>query len=262
DAAGGTIYFENDPAEPGYNPNEEHALMIAGRAYALRDDLNTAQTTSSPYVLVRYKNAVDKRPDMRVFRVLRENETHTFTYTARAGTVLQPPMPLAVMPPPLDDDGDSYNTEVTPENLDPALNVPGNAAADFEHYNRFTYEDRKGLKWVYRGQHNPDGSLPALGMKFYYATLEGFAYPNAVTGVDEAPEAGTITPFLHDGVNGSKVTGTAITARPVTDSVIISKGDLKDRQKMPVSLMPPGLLESLPERKALELLKYLLSKRE
>jgi len=44
--------------------------------------------------------------------------------------------------------------------------------------------------------------------------------------------------------------------------VIISKADLKSRQKMPVSLMPPGLLESMPERKALELLKYLLSKRE
>ena len=211
DAATGTIYFENNPAKVGYNPNEEHALMIAGRAYALRDDLNTAQTTSSPYVLVRYKNAVDDRPDMRAFRVLRENETYTFTYNARAGTVLQPPMPLAVMPPPLNDDGDSYNTEVTPANLDPAVNVPGGGLGELAHYNRFTYEDRKGLKWIYRGQHNPNGNLPALGMKFYYATLDGFAYPNATTGVDQAPVIGTITPFLHDGINGDKVTGTSIT---------------------------------------------------
>jgi hypothetical protein len=211
DAAAGTIYYENDPNEIGYNPNEEHALMIAGRAYALRDDLNTAETTSSPYVLVRFKNAVDKRPDMRAFRVLRENETYTFTYNARAGTVLQPPMPLAVMPPPLDDDGDSSNTEVTPANLDPALSIPGSGLGELAHYNRFTYEDRKGLKWVYRGQHNPNGSLPALGMKFYYATLDGFAYPNATSGADEAPEVGTITPFLHDGVNGDKKTGTSIT---------------------------------------------------
>lgn len=211
DVASGTIYFENDPSQVGYNPNEEHAMMIAGRAYALRDDLNTAQTTSSPYVLVRFKNATDERPDMRIFRVLRENETWTFDYPARAGTVLQPPMPLAVMPPPLDDDGESHNTEVTPDNLDPALNIPGGGLGELVHYNRFTYEDRKGLKWVYRGQHNPNGSLPALGMKFYYATLEGFAYPNATTGVDEAPETGTITPFLHDGENGTKITGTSIT---------------------------------------------------
>ena len=25
----GAIYYENDPAQPGYNPNEEHALMLA-----------------------------------------------------------------------------------------------------------------------------------------------------------------------------------------------------------------------------------------
>ena len=48
----------------------------------------------------------------------------------------------------------------------------------------------------------------------------------------------------------------------MTESIVISKADVKDRQKMAASLMPPGLLEALPERKALELLKYLLSKRE
>ena len=44
-------------------------------------------------------------------------------------------------------------------------------------------------------------------------------------------------------------------ARTVTQSLIISKAGLKSRQKMPASLMPPGLLESMPERKSLELLK-------
>jgi len=211
DAAAGTIYYENDPAKTGYNPNEEHALMIAGRAYALRDDLNTAETSSDPYVLVRYTNAVDMRPDMRAFRVLRENEIHTFDYDARAGTVLQPPMPLAVMPPPLRPDGTSRNLEVTPDHLDPAVNIPPGGLGELAHYNRFTYEDRKGLKWIYRGQHNPDANLPALGMKFYYATLAGFAYPNPVTGIDEAPAPGTLTPFLHDGLEGDKKTGTSIT---------------------------------------------------
>jgi hypothetical protein len=38
-------------------------------------------------------------------------------------------------------------------------------------------------------------------------------------------------------------------------------GAVKDRQKLPVSIMLPGLLEALPERKVLELLKYLLSRR-
>lgn len=213
DAAQGFIYYENDPAKPGYNPNEEHALMISGRAYALRDDLNTPATTSSPYVLVRHTNALDGRPDMRVFRVLRENETHTFDYPAMAGTVLRPPSPLNVMPPPLDANGNSKNTEVTPQSLDPALNIPGGGLGDRAHYNAFTYEDRKGLKWIYRGQHNPDGNTPALEMKFYYNTLEGFAFPNPVTGINDAPEVGTITPYLHDGQNGDNKTGTPITVR-------------------------------------------------
>jgi len=210
DAAGGTIYVENNPASLGYNPNEEHAQMIAGRAYALRDDLNVPQFSSSAYVLVRYRNAVDLRPDMRAFRVLRENETHTFTYNARAGTILNPPLPLAVMPPPLVN-GESRNLEVTPPNLDPPANIPGGGLGALERYRRFTYEDRKGIKWIYRGQHNPDGTPPSLGMKFYYATQDGFAYPNAATGVNEAPALGTITPFLWDGATGDRQTGTAIT---------------------------------------------------
>ena len=50
--AKGTIYTQNDPSSAGYNPNEEHALMIAGQAYALRDDLNVTTGTnfSSPSV--------------------------------------------------------------------------------------------------------------------------------------------------------------------------------------------------------------------
>jgi hypothetical protein len=38
--ANGGIYFQNDASQPGFNPNEEHALMQGGQAFALRDDLN------------------------------------------------------------------------------------------------------------------------------------------------------------------------------------------------------------------------------
>lgn len=37
-------------------------------------------------------------------------------------------------------------------------------------------------------------------------------------------------------------------------------GEIKTRQKLAQSLMPPGLLEALPERKVIELLKFLTSK--
>jgi putative membrane-bound dehydrogenase-like protein len=92
--------------------------------------------------------------------------------------------------------------------------------------------------------------------------LENIIDPNAVVG--DNFQLHVLTKKDGSVISGviEQETDTAITARTVTESAIISKADLNSRQKMPVSLMPPGLLESMPERKALELLKYLLSKRE
>jgi putative membrane-bound dehydrogenase-like protein len=92
--------------------------------------------------------------------------------------------------------------------------------------------------------------------------LENIIDPNAVVG--DNFKLHVLTKKDGSVVSGviEQETDTAITARTVTESVVISKSDLKERQKTPVSLMPPGLLEALPERKALELLKYLLSRRE
>jgi len=103
--AKGDIYYENNSNNPGYNPNEEHALMIAGQAYALRDDLNihrvNANYSSSPYVLLEYTDG-NGRPNMRAFQVLREQPELgiTFDYDVDAGTILQAPMPLPLLPKP------------------------------------------------------------------------------------------------------------------------------------------------------------------
>lgn len=99
--AKGQIYYQNDRNQPGFNPNEEHALMQGGQAYALRDDLNLTQGTnytSEPYVLIEY-TAEDNRPAMSVFKVRRERpETgDVFKYAVEAGTVIQPPMPLPLL---------------------------------------------------------------------------------------------------------------------------------------------------------------------
>lgn len=92
--------------------------------------------------------------------------------------------------------------------------------------------------------------------------LENIVDPNAVVG-------DSFQLHLLTKKDGSLVSGiieqesaTAVTMRTVTETVIVSKADLKERQKLPASLMPPGILEALPERKTLELLKYLLSKRD
>ncbi len=102
--AKGAIYYQNDRSFPGFNPNEEHALMQGGQAYALRDDLNVLsgpEYTSEPHVLVDYVES-DGRPALRVFRVLREkpSEGKVFDFAVVAGTVLQPPMPLPLLEVP------------------------------------------------------------------------------------------------------------------------------------------------------------------
>jgi hypothetical protein len=101
--AKGSIYFQNDSTQAGYNPNEEHALMQGGQAWALRDDLNITSGpnyTSDPYVLLDYVES-DGRPAMRVFKVLREKGNTRFNYQVEAGTILQPPMPLPIIEKPL-----------------------------------------------------------------------------------------------------------------------------------------------------------------
>lgn len=103
--AKGSIYYQNDPSLPGYNPNEEHALVQGGQAFALRDDLNITRGdhyTSEPYVLLDYTEA-DGRPAIRPFKVLREKPELgiTFDYARDAGSILQPPMPLPLLEKPL-----------------------------------------------------------------------------------------------------------------------------------------------------------------
>ncbi len=102
--ARGSVYYQNDSTAFGYNPNEEHALMQGGQAYALRDDLNNTNYvgySSHPFVLLSYTES-DGRPAMRAFKVLREKPELgiTFNYQKEAGTILQPPMPLPLLEKP------------------------------------------------------------------------------------------------------------------------------------------------------------------
>ena len=100
--ANGSVYVQNDSTLHGYNPNEEHGLMSGGQAFALRDDLNitTAGPTysSAPFVLVDHLGS-DSRPDMAIFKVLREkpDEDIVFNFQRQVPLVLQAPMPLPLM---------------------------------------------------------------------------------------------------------------------------------------------------------------------
>jgi hypothetical protein len=184
--ANGLIYFQNDPTLDGFNPNDEHALMLAGRGYALRDDLATEQT-SQPWVLVRYTET-DGRPAIRPFHVSREDlaQDISFTYEVEAGRVLQAPFPLPLLPPVLDGKVPA-NREVSPGTED----LPTNSGAP-SNYKSFTYTDRKGTVWLYRGPHDGEGS-GLVRMQYYYPSQPGFYVP----GLAEQPAPGTAMPYLR-----------------------------------------------------------------
>ena len=204
--AKGSIYVQNDPAKVGYNPNEEHALMSGGQAYALRDDLNRVASTSpavltgegttyssAPYVLLDYTGS-DGRPSMKAFKVLREKPQAglVFDYIVTAGgnvdrsgagRVLQAPMPLPLLEAPTEfvsvDFGAVTTSTLTNYNTEPSA-----AAGDFPdgwspsmtniypNYAKFTYRDRKQNFWVLRGLH---AGLPALQAGTYNSSNNTFS---------------------------------------------------------------------------------------
>jgi hypothetical protein len=194
----GSLHIQNVADAIGYNPNEEHAVMTGGVVYALRDDLNNTSAgssyTSEKFVLLSYTSPTDGRPAMTAFKVLRENATYTFNYPVTAGTMLQPPMPLAVLPLALDPSTKvSKNREATVTNgSDSSLLNAGVPTALRTTYQKFTFKDRKGFDWVYRGPHATSATNAAFGMQFWYPMQSGFFIPGLAT----QPTVGTPLPFL------------------------------------------------------------------
>jgi hypothetical protein len=188
----GDIYFQNDPTRPGYNPNEEHALMLGGQAYALRDDLNITNVngySSAPYVLIEYMDS-DSRPSMSAFKVRREAPEAgiLFDYVVEAGTLLQEPMPLPLLPLPIVGSGASavnYNVEPSSSSGDLPIGwSPSDASGPYGYYGSFTYQDRNHDYWVYRGLH---AGLPPLQVGQYNANNNTFGPLPPATAVLNQP---------------------------------------------------------------------------
>lgn len=124
-----SIYNQPNPMLAGYNPNEEHALIsdstidksaqIRPAAFALRNDLNILTQdesyTSSPYVLVQYRNLLSGQSDdwrMLVYEVQLSDQftphvegmtpgsstdSYSFEYTMKAGEPVTALYPLNIV---------------------------------------------------------------------------------------------------------------------------------------------------------------------
>ncbi len=105
------IYIQNEINQPGYNPNDEHAIMAPSStgtgyeaAFALRSDFgsgfaNDQASASDPYVLVKYFDNAQLLWRFRVFRVQATGAGfNSFRFNGTAGTTVSPPYPVRLLP--------------------------------------------------------------------------------------------------------------------------------------------------------------------
>lgn len=184
--SGGTpsIYGQNDASAPGYNPNEEHAILGQDRggwvAYALRDDLNIP-SSSPPFVLVNRSDPETSKPAMLVCRVLRTNEAFpAFAYNALVGDPLRGPRPLDLLP----------------------------NAAPTRATTPWAWRDR-ALTWWAVGAGAGDTGTASITMTNYYPMQIGFWFPQAT----DQPIPGAPIPWLP--LNGNPREPTSGTPQPV-----------------------------------------------
>ena len=179
------VYNQPDPAQPGFNPNEEHALVAPSflepsrkAVFALRNDLNqttpNANYTSSPYVLVNYRDDTDAAnpvQKMAVYAIALQdaattdarlpafNQTYTFRYQGIAGTKLQPAYPLGIV------------IGSNPQEETDGINV--------DLFRITYYEDHHKVPWIVSGDTDADNDIAAV---FYYALRGDFWHPTADVG--------------------------------------------------------------------------------
>ena len=159
------IYFQNNPAQAGFNPNDEHALRrpfgAAEGVFPLRDDLGTPMT-SEPYVLIRYRDVnAGGQWRMKVWRVVAEEAPFSFDYSARAGLLIQVPFPISTL-------------SAAPQ----TVGVSGPY-----------WRDRKLFFWARAA--GDDGGPAEIVMRYFYPVQPGFFFPQT-----NPPPVGTNVPLL------------------------------------------------------------------
>ncbi len=179
------VYVQNDSSLTGYNPNEEHGILVGGVMYALRSDLNQ-WNTSEPYALVEYSPVSGGwRRGLDVYHVVPTNSHYPrFEWDMEAGKMIQPPPPLRYM---------------LPDNLDGTHPDQGDEALIFR--------DRRRYYWAKQAADN--GGALEIGMRFYYPMQNGFWFPSLST----QPAPTTEVPWLS-GL-ASKPAGWELDGAPV-----------------------------------------------
>ncbi len=152
------IYVQNDVSAPGYNPNEEHALMLGPIAYALRCDLNITNRdsthTSWPFALVEYSPTTgDWRRALDVYQVVATNLHYPrFVQHIEAGRMIQPPAPLRSI-------------------------LPDNCVHTYVESSDITHVFRDRLRYYWAKQAANTGGKLDVVLRFFYPMQSGFWIP-------------------------------------------------------------------------------------
>ncbi len=184
------VYNQPDSANPGYNPNEEHALAAPSfrhsdaaprpnAAFALRNDLNLTNQdsddyTSDPFVLMQFYDNVAKKHGMIPYKVELTDESagYIFRYSMKAGDPVVAPYPLntviAATPP----------SEIFGRNGDPSQVC--------------YWLDHKGQSWAVSG----DSYLYSY---FWYPLTPSFWYDNGATPGDGTGDVGKSVSWVPVG---------------------------------------------------------------
>lgn len=198
------VYVQNDASLPGYNPNEEHALMAPSRryaavsprppaAYALRDnDLNfynrsslteagqPQNYSSHPYVLVQFFDTATGGFAMRVYQVQKEDPYIANYYFVNQSLVSIPEGSTAVAATPQRLVQEPHLVMEAGEPVIPfyPLGVVIGASPSPETFgvnlkNQTTYwEDHKGTSWSVSG-----GENAWFTYSIYYPMWPSFWWP-------------------------------------------------------------------------------------
>lgn len=172
------IYVQNDFAAPGFNPNDEHAMMApsatgsgADAVFALRSDFGgeaDPAAPSDPYVLLKYYNTGAQDWSFKLYRVQATGAGYTrFRYIGTAGTTVSPPYPVRLLP-------GCANTFVEGQ----AVGEP--APAPF-------FQDHKNQLWA--------KSAGTGTVHYYYPMQPGFYQDNDYNDVNDY-QTGQCTPWL------------------------------------------------------------------
>ncbi|MFC1761470.1 hypothetical protein ACFL6U_05260 [Planctomycetota bacterium] len=201
------IYNQPDRDKPGFNPNEEHALIEGAfgdthhkAVYALREDLNeknmdseltyNANYTSKPYVLVRLKETIEgiQKWQYHTYKVLveRSESNQNLSYPLVAGNLVSPPNPLQRLIPLCSesrvnkDDHVSSLTDWYLQSGGAGVNDPNHLVGPFFSFEGTIYARCKG-----------NGKV-----RWFYPLQEGFWYDLDQNGEPEQ-EVGDAIPWLN-----------------------------------------------------------------